>query len=523
MDSATIQPPPLVRPSKTSWLRKSFIPSLCDVFFLAVIAWSFLTAETGWRRLLWDGDVALHTAIGNWVLEHGQAPVRDPFSFTLPGAPWLAVEWGTGVVFAALDHAFGLKGIVFLSGVMIAALITVLLRTMLTARANTLFALLVALLASNALSLHYHARPHLFTLLFIAIAAWILTKDRSPDDGASGEEGRTRWIWLLPPLTILWVNLHPGFAILFAYLGVLVVGSALERAFGNGSREATVRYAGLTAACGAATFVNPFGWKLHAEILSYFQAKGMTDLIQEFQAPSFRTSPQLYFMVFLLAGIALCGLFLSQRRFIEPLLILGLAYASLTSVRHSTIFVVIVAPIVAAELSVYWRTFALRQPRGSVSRILEGLSTEKRAAFSRNSIWALAGLAAIFVWAPREQWPTAFDTKLFPVAMAARHPEFATARMFTTEQWADYLLYRNYPRQRVFYDDRSFYGEKMFRTVRDLLNGASGWQATLDRYHTDLVVIEPGSLLAGRVRDDPAWKLIDSDKTALLFARQRAQ
>jgi hypothetical protein len=515
MDSATIHTPPLVRPSNASWLRESLIPSLCDLFFLAVIAWTFMTAETGWGRLLWDGDVALHTAIGNWVLEHGRAPVIDPFSFALPNAPWLAVEWGTGVVFASLDHAIGLKGIVFLSGVMIAALITVLLRTMLSAGADTLFSLVVALLASNALSLHYHARPHLFTLLFISVAAWILTKDRGV--------ARTRWIWLLPPLTILWVNLHPGFAILFAYLGVLVVGSALEWAFGNGSRAGTLRYAGLTAACGAATFVNPFGWKLHVEILSYFQAKGMTDLIQEFQAPSFRTSPQLYFMVFLLAGIALCGLFLSQKRFIEPLLIVGLAYASLTSVRHSTVFVVIVAPILAAELSVYWRAFALRQPRGSVPRILDGLSTEKREAFSRNSIWALAGLAAIFLWAPREQWPTGFDAKTFPVAMAARHPELATARMFTTEQWADYLLYRNYPRQRVFYDDRSFYGEKMFRTVRDLLNGASGWQKTLDDYQTDVVLIEPASLLAGRIRDASTWKLIDSDKTALLFVRQRVQ
>ncbi len=500
--------------SERSWLRNIFTPSLCDVFFLAVIAWSFMTAETGWSRLLWDGDAALHTAVGKWVLEHGQVPVTDPFSFTLPGAPWLAVEWGTGVVFAALDHAFGLKGIVFLCGCLIAALITVLLRTMLASRADTLFALLLALLASNAISIHYHARPHLFTLLFLSIAAWIITRDRDPG------KTPTRWIWLLPPLTVLWVNLHPGFAILFAYLGVVVAGSALEWAAGKGSLRATLRYVGLSAACAAATFVNPFGWKLHTEILSYFQATGMTDLIQEFQAPTFRSSPQLYFMGFLLAGLALCGLFIAQRRFVEPLLILGLAYASLTSVRHSTVFVAIVAPIVAVQLSIYWRAFAVRQPRQSVVRILDDLSEGMRPGFSRNSLWALAGLAAIFVLAPREQWPADFDDKMFPVAMAARHPELATARLFTTEQWADYLLFRNYPRQRVFYDDRSFYGAKMFQRVQVLLNGGPGWKATLDDYQTDMVMIEPGSLLADRLREAPVWKLIDNDKTALLFARR---
>ena len=141
-----------------------FTPSLCDLFFMAVIGWSFMTSGTGWSRLLWDGDTALHTAIGNWVLDHGQVPVTDPFSFTQPHASWLAVEWGTGVLFAAVNHMVGLKGIVFLCGLTIAALITVMLRTMLAGGADLFLSILVVLLASNALSLHYHARPHLFTL-----------------------------------------------------------------------------------------------------------------------------------------------------------------------------------------------------------------------------------------------------------------------------------------------------------------------------------------------------------------------
>ena len=514
MGTVTTQSLPLVRPRPETAVRRFLTPSLCDLFFLAIIAWTFMTSGTGWSRLLWDGDTSLHTAIGNWVLDHGRVPVSDPFSFTQPHAPWLAVEWGTGVIFAWLNHAVGLKGIVFLCGVMIAAVITIILRTMLDAGADLLLSILMALLASNALSLHYHARPHLFTLLFLAIAAWIVTKDR---------QDRTKWIWFLPPLTALWVNLHPGFAILFAYLGVLILGSAAEWWLGSGSREATTRYALLTAACGVATFVNPFGWKLHAEILSYFQAKGMTDLIQEFQAPTFRTSPQLYFMVFLFAGLALCGLLVRQKRIVEPLLILGLAYASLTSVRHSTVFVVMVAPIIAAELSAYWRVWVSQQPRNSAARVLDALSAEKRPAFSRNSVWALAGLAAIFLWAPADQWPTGFDTKMFPVDLAARHPELATQRVFTTEQWADYLLLRNYPRQTVFYDDRSFYGEKMFRTVQGPLNGAPGWQKALDDYRTNLVLIEPHSSLAARLKETPDWTVVDQDSTAELFARRESQ
>ncbi len=489
----------------TGVIRRGLTPSLCDLFFLAVIAWSFMTAGTGWSRLLWDGDTAIHLAIGNWILDHGKIPLTDPFSFTQPGAPWIPYEWGAGVLFAGLNHAFGLKGVVFVCGVVIAALITVLLRTMLSAGADTLLSVLVALLASNALLLHYHARPHLFTLLFLAIAAWIFTKDRIR---------RTRWIWLLPPLTALWVNLHPGFAILFAYLGVLVVGSALE-----GSRSSAIRYAWLTAACGLATLVNPFGWGLHLDILSYLRSSGTTDLIQEFQAPSFRTQPQLYYLGFLLAGVALCGSLLRKKRFVEPLLLLGTAYASLTSVRHSTVFVILAAPMIAAELSLCWRAWVERQPRNSSARMLDNLSTEKRPAFSRSSVWVLAGLAAIFLWTPAVLWPTGFDNELFPVKLASRHPELATARVFTNDQWADYLLYQNYPRQKVFYDDRNFYGAKMYQAVSGLLSGSRGWSATLDRYQTGLVLIQSGSPLSQRLRESTQWKVIDQDSTAELFAR----
>ena len=474
------------------------------MFLLAVIGWSFMTAGTGWSRLLWDGDTAIHLAIGNWILDHGKIPVTDPFSFTQPGAPWIPYEWGAGVLFAGLNHAFGLKGVVFVCGVVIAVLITVLLRTMLSAGADTLLSVLIALLASNALMLHYHARPHLFTLLFLAIAAWIFTRDRVH---------HTRWIWLLPPLTALWANLHPGFAILFAYLGALIVGSALE-----GSRSSAMRYTWLAAACGIATLANPFGWVLHLDILSYLRSSGTTDLIQEFQAPSFRTQPQLYYLGFLLAGLAVCGSLLRKKRFVEPLFLLGTAYASLTSVRHSTIFVILAAPLVAAELSLCWRAWVERQPRKSSARLLDNLSTEKHAAFSRASIWAPAGLTAIFFWTPAALWPTGFDNGLFPVELAARHPELAAARVFTNDQWADYLLYRNYPRQKVFYDDRNFYGAEMYRSVSGLLNGSRGWSATLDQFQTGLVLIQAGSPLSERLRESAQWKVIDQDSAAELFA-----
>ena len=120
-------------------------------------------------------------------------------------------------------------------------------------------------------------------------------------------------------------------------------------------------------------------------------------------------------------------------------------------------------------------------------------------------------------------WPTGFDAKMFPVELASRHPELATARLFTSDQWADYLLYANYPRQKVFYDDRAFYGVEMYRSVNALLSGQAGWAATLDRYRVDRVLIQAGSPLSARLRESAAWTVIDQDLTAQLFARRPAR
>jgi hypothetical protein len=501
--------PALALPRKNlRWLA----PSLCDLFFLAVIAWSFMTAGTGWSRLLWDGDTGLHIAIGNSILDHHAMTTTDLFSFTEPGTQWIPSEWGTGVVFAALNRGFGLKGVVFVCGVMIAALIAVLLRSMISAGADIFLSVMLALIASNALALHYHARPHLFTLLFLALTAWMLAADRV--------ENR-KWIWLLVPLAAVWANLHPGFAILFAYLGLVVLGCALEWWSGAGSRAAVLRYTGLTAACALATLANPFGIKLHFEVLSYLRSRGLMDLFQDMQPPTFRTAPQMYYMAFLFTGLAIAGVLLSRKKFADALPIFAFAYSSLISVRHSTVFVIIAAPLIARELSAVWRNWVAGQPRNSSGRILDDLSQQRAASLSRNSIWALAGLAAIFLWSPASSWPTDFDPESFPVEMAARHAELASSRLFATEQWADYLLYRNYPRQKVFYDDRSFYGEKMFRPVASLLDGKPGWNDFLDKYNTELVLIESKSTLSKLLSESAGWTLVDRDKTAVLFRRRR--
>ena len=105
----------------TGRLSRWLFPSLSDLLFIALIAWLFMsTGAHGWQSLLVDADVGWHIRTGEYVLDHHAVPQTDLYSFSKAGAPWYAWEWGSDVVDALLHRGAGLKGVVLLSGVIIA-------------------------------------------------------------------------------------------------------------------------------------------------------------------------------------------------------------------------------------------------------------------------------------------------------------------------------------------------------------------------------------------------------------------
>ena len=102
------------------WARL-LLPSLSDLFFLAMMGWLFMSGPQGWSQLLGDADVGWHIRTGEYVLDHHAVPQTDLYSFSKAGAPWYAWEWGSDVVDALLHRGAGLKGVVLLSGVIIAS------------------------------------------------------------------------------------------------------------------------------------------------------------------------------------------------------------------------------------------------------------------------------------------------------------------------------------------------------------------------------------------------------------------
>jgi hypothetical protein len=205
----------------------------------------------------------------------------------------------------------------------------------------------------------------------------------------------------------------------------------------------------------------------------------------------------------------------------EAALVLVWGFAALRSARHVPFFAIVAAPVVAAAAAARWRSYAERASARSAGRILWELAQDLGRR-SSPSAWLVASAAALCFAAtagagfPSAQFPAlAVDCNLQWLTPAADPP-----RILTSDQWADYLIFRLYPRQRVFFDGRSdFYGEALGNDYRKLQTASGGWPELLDRYGFSLALLPRDWPLNGILDREPGWRLVYRDSVAALFAR----
>ena len=497
-----------------------WLPPLSEVVFASVLLWLLVGGGQA-GALLADGDTGWHIRTGDYILSEHRFPTSDLFSFSRPGAEWFAWEWGSDVLFALLHRLTGLQGVVLLSGALIAATSAALFRYLLWQRVNVIVAVLAMLAAGSASSVHWLARPHLFTYLLFVISLWLLEADRRRP---------TRWIWSLAPLAALWTNLHGGFVVLVVTLSVYLLGATLDACrIGLGSEgnrpdwRAVRRYACLTLAATAATLLNPYTYRLHGHIGRYLSSDFIRNHVEEFQSPRFRGESMVAFELVLIGGLLVVPRLWRRREYAAALLVLGLAHAALGSVRHVLLYVLAATPAVARELSE-----ALASSKNGWTAALASLGAGpvwggRDRPWFWPPLWALGAIAvtAVLFHSGDPRWRVDFPREKFPqAALAATEEKLMGHRVFTSDQWADYLIYRYYPRIRVFMDGRSdFYGATVGQQYLDALTAHHRWEEIFEHNGFDAVLLPSAWPLATVLKAHPGWQLDYDDGQALVLRR----
>jgi len=535
-----------LRPAWVRWV----VPSVGDLIFAALLG--VLAFTTLSVRLLGDAGIGWHIRTGQQILATHAIPHTDPFSATAlsatTGRAWFAWEWLYDVLVGWLDRAAGLNGVVLFTALVIAAIFAWTFRLLLRRRTNIFVALLLVLLAASAAMIHFLARPHVVSWLFTVAWFWILDSSEKSsgasdfDSSTTSDSNRRRilMLWLLPPLMLVWVNVHGGFLVGFALLAIYWCSAAWQWLRPTGDRfddalrqiraGRLVRVLTLTGILsGLATLVNPYGFQLHAHIYHYLTNRFLMDHINEFQSPNFHYVAQKCFAGLLLLTLVALA---TKRREIgasQGLIVLFAVYSGLYASRNIPVSSLLLILIIGPWLSQAMERFGDRHPGGRGFATPQFLERMEAIEFGlRGHLWPIA-MVLVTCWiaahggklGAKPLMDAHFDAKRFPVAAVDYlTKEDVQGPLVSPDDWGGYLIYRLYPRVRMVIDDRhDFYGEEFLKSYLKMVQAQPGWQGFLQQSGAHCVVVPKNSALANLLEETRGWKAIYSDEVSTAFMR----
>jgi hypothetical protein len=453
-----------------------------------------------------DPDLWWHLRTGQWIVETGHVPHTDPFSFTRAGHAWIAHEWLSEFVFYELwKHAGPAALIVFSSLVTTAGFMLLYFRC----PGQRHWAVAATVLGAFVAAPSWGTRPQMFTFTLASLLLWLLERG----------EDRPTLLWWIPPLFIVWLNLHGGFAVGPALLIAYALGLLSETACGTTSwrevRPILLRVFLLVLACVALIPFNPNRTRMYLYPFETLHSSGIRSLIAEWLSPNFHAGsfrPLMLLWLILLIVLA-ASRSRPKGRVLVPLLLT--AFASLDAARHAPIFALIAIPVIAAASPMPLTLFekpAVGSPRRSLKPIF---------------ISALLVLIAGFTltrWITLTRLQSAREAESFPKpAVATLQSSRDPHRIFAFYDWGGYVIWKLYPDYRVFVDGRSdLYGDVLLQqSMLTVMSLRSGWRDILDRQRVDTVLVPASSALAQALLLDPGWRASYQDTKAIVLLRTR--
>ena len=444
----------------------------------------------GYRQLLRDSDAGWHIRNGESILATATLPRTDPYSFTRAGQPWFAWEWLSDVAVGELHNKLGLKGVAVFYAAAIAAGVWLWFRLHWELGGNFLIACAMAPLLLSTCNIHWLARPHVLSWLFLLLAIF----PRRPN------------LLLVGAMTVLWANVHASFfmAPVIALIFLIrnrdregaVAGPGKPLPDGRGSDAYYLKAFAITA---LAPLLNPYGVKLYVHVFRYLTDNELLSRIGEFQSFDFHTAGAEQIIAAVLLGIVGGTLALTQKRYDHFTLAMLISAMALRSARALPLSALLLLPIANAAITRWLGT-----------RSFLSYGDNLRAQDARFHGLALAPLVVVaaFFLTPAAGFPA----DQFPVAAYAHIPP--NARLFAPDKFGGYLIYRSNGSLKVFFDGRSdLYGADFLKKYQRLVQVRPGWREYWESFHFTHALVPADAPLLPAL-EQLGWRPEYHDKTA---------
>ena len=219
------------------------VPTASPLVFVRVTLLAFVAVVVTITKA--DPDLWGHLRFGLDMLSDGSLHATDPYSFSSDRV-WINHEWLAELLMALAYNLAGPTGLALLKLAVIAGIVFILLTIAREEHASP-FArdVYVALAVFATYSRTQVVRPQIFSVLIFCVILYLLRRF---------ERDRPNAIWFVPLCFALWANVHGGWFVGLAVLGVWTVIDAIQ----SGPRKRTVVVLGVFALSILATAVNPY-------------------------------------------------------------------------------------------------------------------------------------------------------------------------------------------------------------------------------------------------------------------------
>ena len=509
-------------------------------YFLGITAFIilFLFIHLSMSYELQDPDIWLHIKTGEYIVQHQSIPQTDIFSSTVPGKEWIDHSWLVQVIFYLVFHFAGPDNLILLSVVLLLAAFLFLFFSIYRSRRHLTLGVAILAITILASRIRFNIRPENFSILFFSLYLFILARHIN-----------TKWIFLAPLIQLFWVNCHGFFIIGPLLVGVFVLVEKLKRLkilpwewakvqpLDNQSYKNLILVFLLMC---LVSFINPYGYKGVVYPFSVtFNSIGKLNIsyehIQEL-LPIWRLNYNTVSAYYILAIISLLFFLLNFKRInlaylLSWLLFLGISF----QVNRNVIFFNFIA------------FFVINDNLIKMFNINKFSFFEKHFGKSIYLFKYLILLAIIFCFSRSSQSvlnssyyvseENSFKSALLGIT-ANEYPDKAIdfliknelpANLFNQFNYGSYLIYRVYPKKRVFIDGRTeVYGENFLKDYRRILYINEDTINTLFEKHGINTVFICGKALdigdlSAYFFHKPDWALIYFESDGIIFVRNAPQ
>ena len=450
----------------------------------------------------YDYDFFARLIVGERFIEQGILPFKDFLSYT-PTHPWYDHEWGAGVVFYLFLKYFGAFGTILLQTILMFGTSIFVIKTQKLQKPKYPTSILFM---TVFLALFYHInssgiRCHLFSFFCFSLFLYLMEKLRS--------DYSTKLIWIIPPIVVLWNNLHGGVVSGLGLIFMYMAGAIL-------SKKPWKKYFALLAISTPLLIVNPYGYKYLGFLLSAttMHRKYIVEWWSFLAARHF-----WYYLLPSLYGIFAFSVSLIGKKKIDITKTIVLAvtlYSGLAHVKLLSLTLIVSAALCYSDIMVLifrLKKFVVRLkiPCKNLLKILE------EALYPAVLICTLLAVP--------------FSSPMYPRCDLYKYPLYETEFLMINNikgnivvpfGLGSYVSYKLYPNNLIFMDGRyeEVYNDKEFLMLRDFWLAEDNWQDILNNYPTEILMPNKDVAICEILDKDPNWVHIFDGRICAIYVKK---